>query len=374
MKQLSLYSELHMLGSAKEFKDAFKLGEKDLIITCRYLYEPYFSELGITSQVIFQEEYGKGEPNDDMINAMIDSVNGDYERVIGIGGGTVLDISKLFALKQMQPLEDLFLGRIKPEKKCDLILVPTTCGTGSEVTNVAIVGFNKLDTKLRLAADELYADYSVLIPQLIEKLPLEVFATSSIDALIHAIESGLSPLSTPFSKLFGHKAIQMIIGGYSRIRKEGFDAIGELRETFMLASTYAGIAFGQAGCGAVHAMSYPLSGKYHVAHGAANYALLTSVLKKYAEKESDGKCIAEYGETMQVLSSALSCEVSEVPYRLDQLLGAILTKRPMSSYGTEDSDVEPFADSVLKYQQVIMSHNPALLTREDVIDIYKDCL
>ena len=71
---------------------------------------------------------------------------------------------------------------------------------------------------------------------------------------------------------------------------------------------------------------------------------------------------------------SLSYGVSEVPCRLDQLLGAILTKRPMSSYGTEDSDVEPFADSVLKYQQVIMSHNPALLTREDVIDIYKDCL
>ena len=374
MKQLSLYSELHVLSSTKEFADAFKLGEKDLIITCRYLFEPYFSDLGITSQVIFQEEYGKGEPNDDMVNAMIGSVSGEYERVIGIGGGTVLDISKLFALKQMQPLEDLFLGKIKPEKKCDLILVPTTCGTGSEVTNVAIVGFNKLDTKLRLAADELYADYSVLIPQLIEKLPLEVFATSSIDALIHAIESSLSPLSTPFSKLFGHKAMQMILSGYSKIQSVGFEALDELRESFMLASTYAGIAFGQAGCGAVHAMSYPLSGKYHVAHGAANYALLTSVLKKYAEKEAAGKCIAEYIETMQVLSNSLLCEVSEVPFMLDQLLGAILSKRPMRSYGTEASDVEPFADSVLKYQQVIMSHNPTLLSREDVIDIYKDCL
>ena len=374
MKQLSLYSELHVSGSAREFKDTFKLGEKDLIITCRYLFEPYFSELGITSQVIFQEEYGKGEPNDDMVNAMIGSINGDYERVIGIGGGTILDISKLFALKQLQPLEDLFLGRIRPEKRCELILVPTTCGTGSEVTNVAIVGFNSLDTKLRLAADELYADYSVLIPQLIEKLPLEVFATSSIDALIHAIESSLSPLSTPFSKLFGHKAIQMIIGGYSRIRDEGFGALDELRETFMLASTYAGIAFGQAGCGAVHAMSYPLSGKYHVAHGAANYTLLTSILRKYSEKEAAGECIAEYGETMQVLSSSLLCEVSEVPCMLDQLLGAILSKKSMSCYGTEASDVEPFADSVLKYQQVIMSHNPALLSREDVIDIYKDCL
>lgn len=370
MKQLGLSSAIHQFKSCKEFADEFCLSEKDLIITCRYIYEPYFGAMDIPAQVIYQEEFGQGEPNDEMINHMIDAVKGDYTRVIGIGGGTVLDISKLFVLKQMTPLVDLFQGKIKAEKKCELVLVPTTCGTGSEVTNVAIVGFLSLDTKLRLAVDELYADAAVLIPQLLEKLPVHFFATSSIDALIHAIESSLSPLATPFSQLFGHKAIEMIIQGYGRIEREGYDVLGELLEDFLIASNYAGIAFGKAGCGAVHAMSYPLSGKYHVAHGEANYALLASVLKKYATKE----CSEKYSRTMNVLKNALGCEETEVTDRLDILLSAILKKKPMSAYGASDDDVEMFADSVMKYQQVIMSHNPTVLSKQDVMEIYRDCL
>ena len=149
MKQLGLSSALHKFDTCKEFVDAFNLNENDLIITCKYIFEPYLGDFDIPAQVIYQETFGQGEPNDDMVNSMIDAIKGDYKRVIGIGGGTVLDISKLFVLKQMTPLVDLFQGRIKTEKKCELVLVPTTCGTGSEVTNVSILGFNELDTKLR---------------------------------------------------------------------------------------------------------------------------------------------------------------------------------------------------------------------------------
>lgn len=370
MKQLSLSSRIHKLDTCKEFVKAFDIKESDLIITCEYIFEPYFKDMDIKAQVIFQEKFGQGEPNDDMVNDMIKAINPTYNRVIGIGGGTVLDISKLFALKTMTPLLDLFQGKIAPEKKCDLILVPTTCGTGSEVTNVSILGFNALDTKLRLAVDELYADDAVLIPELINNLPRKFFATSSIDALIHAIESSLSPLATPFSKLFGYKAIELIITAYRRLEQEGFDIQNSLLEDFLIASNYAGIAFGKAGCGAVHAMSYPLSGKYHVAHGEANYALLTSVLKRYSEK----KCSDNYTETMNILKSALGCTIDEVPSELDKLLRVVLEKQPMSHYGTTAEDVPAFADSVLKYQQVVMSHNPTVLSREDIIDIYNHCL
>lgn len=370
MKMLSLSSYIHQFDNCKDFVEEFGIKENDLIITCEYIFEPYFKDMDIKAQVVYQEKFGAGEPNDDMVNAMIAAINPGYDRVIGIGGGTVLDISKLFALKKITPLLDLFQGRIAPEKKCDLILVPTTCGTGSEVTNVAILGFNSLDTKLRLAVDEMYADHAVLIPELINKLPRAIFATSSIDALIHAIESSLSPLATPLSKLFGHKAIEMIVAGYKKLEADGFDSLPELLNDFILASNYAGIAFGKAGCGAVHAMSYPFSGKYHVAHGEANYVLLTSVLKKYATK----KCSAAYDETMAVLSQALECPVANVATRLDELLSVSLEKKPLSAYGTTKEDVAVFADSVLTYQQVIMSHNPTVLSREDVIDIYNDCL
>ena len=141
-------------------------------------------------------------------------------------------------------------------------------------------------------------------------------------------------------------------------------------DTFLVASNFAGIAFGKAGCGAVHALSYPLSGKYHVAHGEANYVLLTSVLKKYATKE----CSPKYSEVIQILAGALECEPGEVTTRLDELLSVVLEKKPMHTYGATPDDVPAFAESVLTYQQVIMSHNPTELSMEDIMDIYNDCL
>jgi 4-hydroxybutyrate dehydrogenase len=372
MRQLSLSSKINKFDTCKDFIQDFNISESDLIITCEYIYEPYFKDMDIKAQVIYQEKFGQGEPNDEMVSEMIQVIKPGYKRVIGIGGGTVLDISKLFVLKTMTPLIDLFQGKITPVKNAELVLVPTTCGTGSEVTNVAILGFNSLNTKLRLAVDELYADDAILIPELISNLPRNFFATSSIDALIHAIESSLSPLATPFSKLFGHKAIELIINGYRKLEKEGFSILDDLLEDFLIASNYAGIAFGKAGCGAVHAMSYPFSGKYHVAHGEANYVLLTSVLKKYYTK----KCISNYDETITVLSAVLGCINSQVSEELDNLLSVVLEKQPMSTYGTTKDDIPVFADSVLKYQQVIMSHNPTVLplSKEDIIDIYNDCL
>ncbi|MFR0911097.1 MAG: iron-containing alcohol dehydrogenase [Eubacterium sp.] len=236
MKLLSLCSGLNQFNSCKEFIDEFKITKNDLIITCSYIYDDFFKDFNLEAQVVFQDKYGNGEPTDEMIQKMIDSIDFSYERIFGIGGGTVMDISKLFALKQMTPLVDLFTGKIKTKKKCPLILIPTTCGTGSEVTNVSIVGFPSLDTKLRLAVDQLYADEAVFIPELIKHLPRGVFATSSIDALIHAIESSLSPLATPYSQIFGHKAMEMIIDAYKQIRDNGFDVLDSLLDTFLIAS------------------------------------------------------------------------------------------------------------------------------------------
>ncbi len=369
MKQLGLCSSLYKFNSAKEFIDDFSPCKDDLMITCEYIFKPFFSSFDIQSQIIFQEKFGAGEPSDEMIEKMLAAVNPGYKRVIAIGGGTVMDIAKLFALKQITPLEDLFTGKIPPEKKCPLVLIPTTCGTGSEVTNVSILGFISLNTKLRLAQDALYADSAVFIPELISKLPHSVFATSSIDALIHAIESSLSPLATPYSELFGHKAMQMIISGYQKLKESNGEALYSLLENFMIASNYAGIAFGKAGCGAVHAMSYPFSGKYHVAHGEANYVLLTGVLKMYSKKQ----CSDKYDIVVNILKNALGCEKDDVFDSLDALIQNVFPKKPLSAYGVTEQDIPEFADSVLKYQQVIMSHNPTVLSRQDVIDIYKSC-
>ena len=125
----------------------------------------------------------------------------DCKRIIAIGGGTIIDVSKIFALKDISPIDDLYDGKIKPVKDKELIIVPTTCGTGSEVTNVAVLALISRQTKKGLAVNEMYADKAVLIPELLKTLPFKVFATSSIDALVHAVESALSPKASETTRM-----------------------------------------------------------------------------------------------------------------------------------------------------------------------------
>ena len=170
-----------------------------------------------------------------------------------------------------------------------LIIIPTTCGTGSEVTNISILNRTRLGTKQGLVSPAMFADHAVLIPEFLQSLPYSVFATSSIDALIHAVESYLSPSATPYTEMYSLQAMQDILRGYCQIAERGQHARFQSSAEYLRASNYAGIAFSNSGCAAVHAMSYALGGKYHVAHGESNYQFFTDVLRKYQEKKPDGK-------------------------------------------------------------------------------------
>lgn len=117
------------------------------------------------------------------------------------------------------------------------MILPTTCGTGSEVTNIAIVNRTRKGTKMGLVSPAMYADHAVLVPEFMKSLPWNVFATSSIDALIHAIESYLSPNATEFTELFSEAAIDKILRGYSRIAKDGRQVRSEDDEEYLKAAT-----------------------------------------------------------------------------------------------------------------------------------------
>lgn len=290
MKEIILKSQISYYDTCAEFASEFNLGSDDLILTNEYIYTPYFGKLGLDVHTIFQEAYGAGEPTDIMVDAILDeALRTDCKRIIAIGGGTVIDIAKVLAVSAGDSLDSLYAAPDEIEKKRELIILPTTCGTGSEVTNISIINRTRLGTKVGLVSPHMYADEAVLVPELLNTLPFAVFATSSIDALVHAVESSLSPKATPYTKLFGYKAIEMIIRGYQKIAAEGKDARLPLMKDFLIASNYAGIAFGTAGCAAVHATSYPLGGTYHVAHGESNYAMFTGVLKNYMEIRQDGE-------------------------------------------------------------------------------------
>lgn len=369
MKEIIWKPELHRFRSCKEFVEEFRLGASDLILTNEYIYQPYFGAMNLECTVLYQEQYGMGEPTDVMAEAILrDAAATGCSRVVAIGGGTVIDIAKVLAVGGGESIDELYGMAPELPKRRELVLIPTTCGTGSEVTNISIMARTRIGTKLGLVSPAMYADYAVLIPQLLEGLPFKVFAASSIDALVHAVESALSPKATPYTKLFGYKAIEMIIRGYQTIAKKGPESRFSLLNDFLLASNYAGLAFGTAGCAAVHATSYPLGGKYHVAHGESNYAMFTGVLKNYLELRQDG----EIAVMNEFLARLLGCGTQAVYDRLEELLNQLLPKRSLHEYGVTRQDLRDFTHSVITGQVRLMDNSFVPLDETRVLKIYTE--
>ena len=346
----------------------FKLGKNDLVLTNRSRYNQFIKPLGVDTNVIFREKFGKGEPSDEMIDAIAKEMKKySFERIIAFGGGTIVDICKVLALDVPEKSVDLFTGKAVPKKIKELVIVPTTAGTGSEVTNVAIAELKSLKIKKGIAVEETYADYAVLIPETVKGLPYKFFITSSLDALIHAVESFLSPKASPFTEMYSLKAIQMIMNGYKEIVAKGEDERLNHLKDYMLASNYAGIAFGNAGCAAVHALSYSIGGAFHVPHGEANYQFFTEVLKMYMKKNPNGKIV----EATKIFAEVLDMDVNGDVYgELENFLNKLIAKKPLREYGMVESQIDEFTKSTIENQQRLLANNYVFLTDEDIREIF----
>ncbi len=371
MIQLNYKPSVYKFNTCKEFAEEFKVGKDDLVLSNEYIFQPNFGGLNLPVATIFQEKFGSGEPTDIMVeDIMAEAAKTSYKRIIAIGGGTVIDIAKVLSLQNAGNVDGLYDKMPNLQRNCELVIVPTTCGTGSEATNLSILNRTRLGTKMGLVSNAMYADSAVLVPELLHNLPLGVFATSSIDALVHAVESSLSPKATVYSKLFGYKAIEMIILGYQRIVAAGNTKESRISESenFLIASNFAGLAFGTAGCATVHAMAYPLGGAYHVAHGESNYVLFTAVLKNYQEVQDSG----EIRVLNHYLADLLHCSVETVYDELEKLLNHILPKKPLHELGVKTEDLETFSDTVLKTQGRLLANSFIPLDYARILKIYKE--
>lgn len=369
MKQFQIVPKIVMCENAEEFCREYQIGEGDLLFVSKGTYERFFRGHVDGAAVVNYRKYGSGEPTDRMVEGIyLDVKDIPYRRVIAVGGGTILDVAKLFSLKYLSPVVDLFEKKLAAVRDKKLILVPTTCGTGSEVTNISILELTVRNTKFGLAVPELYADDAVLIPELLQELPFCFFAPGSIDALIHSIESFTSPKANEFTKLYSRKAMQMILKAYQVIAENGEEARKPLLGELLLASTYAGIAFGNAGCAAVHAMSYPLGAAYHVPHGEANYAMFTGVYRTYQRLKPDGSITV----LNDFLAEQLGCEPHEVYEEAERLLNHILPKKALRRYGVTKADLDAFTDTVMTKQGRLMANNYTELTWETVRGIYEE--
>lgn len=366
MQFLKLKTNVHEAPNFAAFAADFSLGSRDLVLTNRFIYEPYMQSLGLSCRYIFQEEYGSGEPSDEMIDAiMVEAQKGEFDRIIAVGGGTIIDISKILSLGKVGRTRDAFERKIPLQRAKKLVIVPTTAGTGSEVTNISIAEIKSKGTKLGLADDIIAADDAVLIPELMRSLPYRFWAAASIDALIHAIEAWVSPKANPYSKLFSKSAIETIIKVFKAVAKDP-EARHQYAQEMLIAANMAGIAFGNVGVGAVHALSYPLGGKYHVPHGEANYQVFTEVFKTYRAKRQGGAL----AEVETLLAALLETTPNDVYVHLDQLMGSLIARTALKEYGMQYDECHTFAVEVLKQQQRLLANNWVELSQEEIESIY----
>ncbi len=378
MNQFFIKPEIQFCNTFQEFAAEYELGKSDVILTNEYIYNPIMAAKGLQCGVVFQEKYGTGEPTDVMAEAILEEVRKyDARRIIAVGGGTIIDIAKVLAVKGGETIDEMYQNMASLEKGKELIIIPTTCGTGSEVTNISVLNRTKMGTKQGMVSPAMFADAAVLIPEFLESLPYKVFATSSIDALVHAVESYLNPAATDFSEMYSIKAVRMILKGYCRIAAKGRDVWKDDAEDYLVASNMAGIGFSNNGCGAVHAMAYAIGGKYHVPHGESNYQFFVPVLKLYEKKAPGGKlnklkdilreCLAEGG------FCGTACAGNPLGM-LEELLGNVLPAKKMAEYGALREDIVPFAQSTVDHQQRLLKNSYVPLSREEIREVYQSCL
>lgn len=344
------------------------IGPGDLVLTSRSLAGMADPLQG--AQVLYQEDYGEGEPTDEMLLRLLEQAERPYTRVIGIGGGTVMDLAKLLCLELQehetaQSLHALFTGERPAEKRCALVLVPTTCGTGSEVTCVSVLLFTGLHMKLGLSHPALYADRAALVPSLLETLPRRPLLLSAVDALIHACESALSPRANALTLALSEEAVRMILWAFRALAGGAAPSLA-MRGALLEAATMAGLAFGNAGCGAVHAMSYPIGGEYHLPHGEANAVVFLPVLRFYDAQEHQEPLL----RLKALLAGCLDCGEKDALQALDHLLDSLSPWPRLSALGATEEDLRRFASEVYRRQGRLLSGAMVPMTEKDICAVY----
>lgn len=298
---------------------------------------------------------------------------GKCDLVVGIGGGSAMDVAKAVAAvagNKGKAVDYLGLNRV-PGPGLRTIMVPTTAGTGSEVTFTAVFIRKNLKKKEGMNSPHLYPDVALLDPQLTLTLPPKATASTGIDALCHAIESYTSVNASPMSELISLEAVGLIAENLRTCVHNGSDI--EARERMLLGSLYAGLGLANAGVTAVHSLSYPLGGAWGIPHGMANTLMLPAVmaynLPGAVEKFA---VLAEVmGEEVEGISTRDAATLAlDAVERLIEDCGLTMT---LEEFGIAEKDLPALADVALTVARPL-ANNPRQVTREDAIGIYREAL
>ena len=288
--------------------------------------------------------------------------------VIGLGGGSSMDVAKLVAVLAAgnQALAAIYgIDNVKGPR-LPLVQIPTTAGTGSEVTNIAIVTTGAA-TKMGVVAAQLYADMALLDAELTLGLPPASSAATGIDAMVHAIEAYTSRhKKNPLSDMLARQALALLAANLIPACENGKNLAA--RQAMLLGAMLAGQAFSNAPVAAVHALAYPIGGIFHVPHGLSNSLVLPHVLRFNASHAAP-----LYAELASIVvphaEGSTEARAEALVVAMQQI--AIITgiERSLQQVGIQESDLDRLADEAM-LQTRLLGNNPRPVTRSDARAIY----
>lgn len=291
--------------------------------------------------------------------------------IIGLGGGSSLDTAKLVALlvNSKQQLQDVYGIDMAQGQRLPLILIPTTAGTGSEVTPIAIVTTGA-STKAAVVCQQLLPDIAILDAQLTLDLPAHVTAATGIDAMVHAIEAYTSAhKKNPYSDMLAKQALSLLA---SNIVAATFDSQNiQARQNMLFGACLAGQAFANSPVAAVHALAYPLGGRFHIPHGLSNSLVLSQVMQF---NSSDTAHL--YAELAPFISEDIKLDQNaqkisqSVINHLEKLIKKLNLPTKLRELGIQPKDLITLADDAM-LQTRLLTNNPKRMTHADALAIYQ---
>lgn len=293
--------------------------------------------------------------------------HGPVDLVIGLGGGSVMDVAKVIALSlgHQAPPSTFFGIHNVPGRGLPSVLIPTTAGTGSEVTPVSILTDVEKQVKARTFSPYILPDYAVIDPALTDSVPPRVTAATGYDALVHAIEAYIAKVATPYSQGLALEAVRYISRSLRRACADGSDR--EARDAMAVGSNLAGMAFANSSCCAVHALALPLGGRFHIVHGESTANLLVETLRVNAPA-----CERPFAD----LAAAMGLEDTRVePFleALAELKDAIGIPKTLTDYGVPEEALPELAKFAVEIRTLI-EPNPVEIDEPTATAIYRACL
>ncbi|TQR16508.1 iron-containing alcohol dehydrogenase [Psychrobacillus soli] len=362
----------HLLDEVNRFNV-----KKILVIT-----DPFLKDIGLTNKVVeplesagyATEVYTDVVPEPPLAigeKLVAYTRDNEFDMVIGIGGGSALDLTKLagvLASHEGNVADYLNLTGTKKVTKKGLptILIPTTSGTGSEVTNISVLSLET--TKDVVTHDYLLADVAIVDPALTISLPPKVTAATGVDALTHAVEAYISKNASPVSDALALQAIRLISNAIRTAVSNGEDK--QARTDMSYGSYLAGLAFFNAGVAGVHALAYPIGGQFHIAHGDSNAVLLPYVMGYI--RQSCEKRMKDIYDAMGFSSANLSQEKASYKCvtELKRLVEDVNIPSTLKGFNITEDALESLTNDAIE-QKRILARSPMPLQKDDIFAIYK---